>query len=429
MNALSTRPLASAMPDHLTETYTGKRLMPESYSFAAIAGGLLLVGLMTACGGSTDKAGGKGGKRDLRFPVQVEDVTSRPTQFSIAAVGSVAAFETVAITARIAGAVEKVAFQEGETADTERILVEIEPERYRLALDSAKAAMARAESALKDADSSLARRESVNRDNPGLVRDEDLQTARARSASSRADVDQAKSALALAALNLRDALVRSPIAGVLQTREVQTGQYVQPGTRLGTVMRRDPLLLRFRVPEGDAAFLKEGQALTFTAGGEGPFSAVVTLVGGAADQVSRLVDITARVDDPKRERLRPGSFAQVTAPVGSSEALATIPQSAVRPSELGFVAFIIERRGEQDVAVRKVVTLGLRTTDGQVGVRSGLTAGQRLVVRGAEALDDGSIVVIDGAPKPGKAGEKVPEKNPGAAANPAAAAAPSAGKP
>jgi multidrug efflux system membrane fusion protein len=407
----------------------GTKPMPESHPLVVAAGGVLLALLLSACGGSTDKAGGKGGKRDLRFPVQVEAVAARPTQFSIAAVGSVAAFETVAITARVAGAIEKVSFQEGETADTERVLVEIEPERYRLAVDSAKAAMVRAESALKDADSSLARRESVNRDNPGLVRDEDLQTARARSASSRADVDQAKSALALAELNLRDALVRSPIAGVLQTREVQTGQYVQPGTRLGTVMRRDPLLLRFRVPEGDAAYLKEGQPLGFTAGGEGPFSAVITLVGGAADPVSRLVDITARVDDAKRERLRPGSFAQVTVPVGSSELLATIPQSAVRPSELGFVAFVVERRGEQEVAVRCVVTLGLRTTDGNVGVRSGLTPGQRLVVRGAEALDDGSVVLIEGAAKAAKGPEKTPDKVPVAASDGAATVAPATGKP
>jgi hypothetical protein len=44
-----------------------------------------------------------------------------------------------------------------------------------------------------------------------------------------------------------------------------------------------------------------------------------------------------------------------------------------------------------------VLTLGLRTTDGLVAVRSGLAAGQRLVVRGAEALDDGALVLIEGA--------------------------------
>ncbi len=380
--------------------------------------------LLAACGAEAGKGAGKGAKRDLRFPVQVETVAPRAVQFSISAVGSVAAFETVAITARVAGAVERVLFAEGETATPERVLVEIEPERFRLAQASAKAVMGGAEAALIDAEASLTRRETVNRDNPGLVRDEDLQNARARSAALRAQVEQARSALAVAELNLRDALVRSPVAGVLQTREVQTGQYVQPGTRLATVVRRDPLLLRFRVPEGDAAHLREGQALAFAAGGEGPFNARITLVGGAADQVSRLVDITARVDDPKQERLRPGAFAQVTIAVGAAENLPIIPQRAVRPSELGFVGYVIERRGEQDVAVRAVLTLGLRTADGGVAVRSGLKPGQHLVVRGAEALSDGALVVVE-SPSPVATGMPAPV----ATGTPAAAGAAPARKP
>ena len=55
-----------------------------------------------------------------------------------------------------------------------------------------------------------------------------------------------QAALAQAELNLRDAYVRAPVAGIIETRTVQTGQYVQPGTVLATLVRRDPLLLRFR---------------------------------------------------------------------------------------------------------------------------------------------------------------------------------------
>jgi predicted secreted protein len=66
----------------------------------------------------------------------------------------------------------------------------------------------------------------------------------------------------------------------------------------------------------------------------------------------------------------------------------------VRPSDLGFVAFVAEQRGEQTVAVRRILTLGLRTPDGRVAVRSGLDHGQRLIIRGAEALDDGSLLQV-----------------------------------
>ena len=357
--------------------------------FFTVALSLTLVG----CGAS-GKNSGKPKKSDLRFPVQVEVVADREVQFSIAAVGSVAAFETVAITARVAGAVERVAFQEGDTTDTNRILVEIEPERYRLAVTSAKAILTRAEAAVTDADGSLSRREAVNRDNPGLVRDEDLQNARAKTATAHADFEQAKAALAISELNLRDALVRSPIAGVLQTRDVATGQYVQPGTRLGTVVRRDPLLLRLRVPENDVTSLKNGLSLSFTTSTGGPFAASILLVAGSADPQSRLVEITARVATGAPEELRPGAFAQVTIPVGSTEKFPVIPLTAVRPSDLGFVVFVVEQRGEQNVAVRRVLTLGLRTPDGRVAVRSGLDHGQRLIIRGSEALEDGSLLQV-----------------------------------
>ena len=81
--------------------------------FAAFA--LLLTALgLAACGAGTD-AGGKLA-RDLSFPVELQTVTAESITFSIAAVGSVEAFEIVAVTARVGGAVEKMAFAEGDAA-------------------------------------------------------------------------------------------------------------------------------------------------------------------------------------------------------------------------------------------------------------------------------------------------------------------------
>ncbi len=57
----------------------------------------------------------------------------------------------------------------------------------------------------------------------------------------------------------------------------------------------------------------------------------------------------------------------------------------MRPSERGFLAYVVE----DDKAHERVLELGLRTADGMVEVREGLKPGERLVVRGAEALKDG----------------------------------------
>jgi multidrug efflux pump subunit AcrA (membrane-fusion protein) len=103
-----------------------------------------------------------------------------------------------------------------------------------------------------------------------------------------------------------------------------------------------------------------------------------------------MVAITAQVDDPRRAELRPGSFAQVTVPVGSSGQSAVIPQTAVRPSERGFLAYVVEG----GVARERELSLGLRTADGRVEVRSGVKPGEQLVVRGGEALRDGAKVKV-----------------------------------
>jgi multidrug efflux system membrane fusion protein len=356
---------------------------------------------LAACGGAESAAGpATGGARGgpargpLSFPVEVAVVESAPVEYAIHAVGSVEAFERVSVTARVAGVVERVRFQEGDAVGPERVLAEIEPERFRLAVDSAKADLAKAEAAREEARAGLARRQAVNERNPDLVRREEVDAWRTQLASAEAEVARAEADLRLAELNLRDAFVRAPAPGVIQTREVETGRYVQPGAVVATLVRRDPLLLRFRVPESDAAELEPGLEARFgLRGGEGrEHRAELVLVGAAADPRDRMVEVTARVADSAARELRPGAFAEVTVPVGGSRSAPVVPQTAIRPSEKGFLAYVVEA----GLARERVLDLGLRTADGRVEVRAGLAAGERLVVRGAEALSDGVPVTVEG---------------------------------
>lgn len=66
----------------------------------------------------------------------------------------------------------------------------------------------------------------------------------------------------------------------------------------------------------------------------------------------------------------------------------------MRPSERGFLAFVIEEEAGKLIARERIVTLGMHTRDGHVEVREGLKVGEKLVVRGGEALKDGSAVRI-----------------------------------
>jgi multidrug efflux system membrane fusion protein len=312
-------------------------------------------------------------------------------QYELDAIGSIDAFERVQVTARVQGVVERVHFSEGEQVKQGALLAEIEPQRYQVAVRSAQAALARARASKADAEAGMGRREQALAKSPGLIPAEELEGWRTKQRLAEAELLSAQAAYDQAALNLRDARVRAPLAGTIETRSVQTGQYAQPGAVLATLVRRDPLLVRFSIAEADASKLSRGQTVSFRVRGlEGSFSAKVTHIAGIADAASRMVPITAEVAEAERDRLRPGAFAEVRVPIGGGGTLPVVPEVAVRPSERGFLAYVVEG----DVARERVLSLGMHTTDGQVEVRAGLKVGEQLVVRGAEALKDGTKIKL-----------------------------------
>ncbi|MBK5258026.1 MAG: efflux RND transporter periplasmic adaptor subunit [Thermoanaerobaculia bacterium] len=355
--------------------------------------------LLSACskGSATEQkpagqAGGPGATRGpSEFPVEAHPVETRQVEYTITAVGSLDAFERVAVTARVAGAIERVLFTEGQVVQRGQALAEIEPERYSLAVAAADATLEKQQAARSEAQAGFDRRQTASAKNPGLIRGEEIETWRTRVQTAAAEVSQAQAARAQAKLNLRDAFVRAPVAGVIQTRTVQTGQYVSAGTVLATLVRRDPLLLRFQVPEQDSGPLHTGMLARFTVSESNtPHTARITLVSAAASSSSRMVDVTANVLNSNQRELRPGAFARVAIAVGNQRNAPVIPQTAIRPSERGFLAYIIEN----GVAHQRVLTLGTRTADGQVEVKNGIQPGEMLVVRGAEALRDGVKVKV-----------------------------------
>jgi multidrug efflux system membrane fusion protein len=359
---------------------------------------VVLLGIIcTSCGTDSsvaDQTKSAANKMNMQFPVEVIAVQNRNVTYTLNAVGSVEAFEKVQVTARVAGVVEKVQFAEGSRVGSGQVLVEIEPQRYSLAVESAQASFAKSKS---DAAAGLKRRETVDIQNPGLIPGEEIEAWRTKVLVAAAEVSQTGAALNQAKLNLHDAYVRAPVAGVVQTRTVQTGQYVQPGSVLATLVRRDPLLLRFQATEQDAVRLQPGLKAFFKVrDSEQEFQARLIHVAASTEESTRMVAVTAEVIDKEKETLRSGSFAEVRVPVGGSHPLPVVPQTAIRPSEKGFLAFVVEN----GKAVERILVPGMRTADGYVEVLSGLRAGDLLVVRGAEGLSDGVLVRLVESQRP-----------------------------
>jgi RND family efflux transporter MFP subunit len=350
----------------------------------------VLFALLSACSTHPAAAPPKSGRQALVYTVDVITVEAKKVDYMVQAPGTIDAFERVQVTARVAGIVDRVLFAEGQQVKKGTALVGIDGERFSLAVAQAKAELGKATAMQADAEAMVARREGATKDHPGLIPGEEIASDKTRVLTAKADSDVAVQALRTAQVNLRDSSVVAPIDGVIQTRTVETGQYVQAGYVMATLLRNDPMLLHFQVEPDDAPRLKPGMTATFTMREtQRTFNAKLTLVAGAADSTTHMVSITGEVvADEHKYWLRPGSFCDVTLDLGAKRDAPLIPRSAARATDHGYVAYVVAG----DTAKERPLTLGMSTRDGWVEVRAGLKAGDTLVVRGAEALSNGSKV-------------------------------------
>lgn len=360
---------------------------------------------LSACGKPSEISGKP--KGDQPFPVEIATVAERSVTQSLHAPGTIEAFETVQITTRVAGSLDRLAVAEGDLVAIGDVIATIDAERYRIALNTAEAQRTRAEAVCEDAQASSARRDELAKTD--RVRQEEAQQARLRLAQANADLAIAKAAVERAALDLKDATVTAPIAGIIQRREARTGAYLPVGAPLVTLVQRDPLEVRFSVLVADAARLTVGQVITAQPRGSAKsLTATIRLIADAVDAGTRLVPVVARLATDAPRDVRPGSFAEIQV-VLPPRLIIAVPSLALRASERGTLAYIVDG----DILRERVVTLDGQSDAGELVVKDGLHAGDRLAVRAADGLRDGMKVTISdpGAGSrvgadPGKSGKK-----------------------
>lgn len=179
-----------------------------------------------------------------------------------------------------------------------------------------------------------------------------------------------------------DVIVRTPIAGVVTSREAQPGTVVLPGTPLVTVGNPDRLQIGMHLPEQAAAGVHPGASVRY-AMTEAPterFDAVVTRVAPTVDTLTRTVEVVAQLRG--RTTGRAESFVQADIEgTGTAPAL-VVPATAVQAMQGDTVVIVSEPRGEGLFIKAVPVRVGRRTTD-RVEVLGGVSSGTTVVVRGA----------------------------------------------
>ncbi len=269
---------------------------------------LLAAGVVVSCGGSSESAAPRQQRAALRVrvsPVAVQDVV-----YQIKSLGQIEAQDMVQVTAQVEGVATDVRFREGDRVSTSTVLLRIDPDRYRLEAERAKAVLDQAKAERGQAEADLKRREALAQSE--LLSAEELTRSRSDRNRLAAAVDVSEAAPGIALQNLAARGGAAPIAGTIDTRTVDTGQFVRTGTVLATIVDASRLRLRFKVSEAESLRATVGGNVTFRVAPLGPrdFTARIYHVGRIADATTRQVEVLAWVENPGE--LKPGFFAEVT---------------------------------------------------------------------------------------------------------------------
>jgi multidrug efflux system membrane fusion protein len=342
--------------------------------------------LAPGCGGGSDVAAGRPQRLALR--VRVAPVAVRDVVYQIKSLGQIEARDMVQVTAQVDGVVTDVRFREGDRVGPGTLLLRIDPDRYRLEAERAQAVIQQSRAEQERAGADLRRREALAQND--LLSAEELNRSRSDATRLTASVEVAQAALGIAQQNLQRAEVRPQVPGVINTRTVDTGQFVRMGTVLATIVDSSRLRLRFKVSEAESLRANVGGSVTFRVAPLGPrdFTAQIYHVGRIADTTTRQVEVLAWVDN--LGELKPGFFAEVTLAGEERKNALVVPEGAIQASEQGFVTYVVEK-GQ---ARMRPIQQGLRTGSGLVEILSGLKPGETVVTEGSDRLADGIPVEI-----------------------------------
>ncbi len=328
------------------------------------------------------------------YSVVVETARLEHLAYRIETVGELIADEEVQVAAEVEGVLGPLTFREGDRVTPATVLVEVDPIRFRLAVERQEAALAKSGADLREKEAALAKRASLHKREAGWVPEEEMLRFEAEVAEALAAQAEADAQLKLARHDLERSRVRPPIAGDIERRLVNAGQWVGRGTGIATIVKRRPLRLSFTVTEEESAHLRLGAVVQFRvpAYGREEFPGTIFFVSGTANPRTRRIEGLAQVPNDD-ERLKPGFFARVALDVSARDDAILVPETAVIATEDGFVAYVVEG----GIARRRVLETGLRTAAGKIEVRNGIKAGESVVVRGAGLLQDGVTAAIEEA--------------------------------
>ena len=367
--------------------------------------GLSIVGALVAWrygsfSGSTAKA-----QPPPAIPVTAGTAATRNVPVYVEGLGSVQAFNTVAVKTRVDGQITKVFFHEGQDVKAGDSLFQIDPRPFENALQQAQATKEKDEAQLESAKLDLDRATKLLV--PGFQTRQGYDQQKATVGQLTAAVKADEAQIATAQLNVDYSLVRSPIDGRTGQRQVDVGNLVQTAqnVNLVTIAQLHPIFVSFTVPATRLDDIRRSQAkqpLKVIAYAQDDTTELaqgqLTLIDNQVDVATGTIHLKAQFDN-KGEPLWPGAFVSMRIVLTNREDAVTVPEEAVMRGPTGSYVYVLDN---DDVAQRRAVEIAA-TQEGIAVVSKGLKSGERIVTEGQYRLIDGAKTKV-GAPQQAQLG-------------------------
>jgi len=333
------------------------------------------------------------------IPVTAGTAATRNMPVYVEGLGTVQAFNAVAVKTRVDGQIVKVFFREGQEVKAGDALFQIDPRPFENALQQAEATKEKDEAQLQSAQLDLDR--AVKLLVPGFQTRQGYDQQKATVGQLQAAIKADQAQIGTAQLNIDYSLVKSPIDGRTGQRLVDIGNFVQAAqnTNLVMITQMRPIFVSFTVAAERLDDIRKSQAhaplrviayamddKTSLAQGE------LTLIDNQVDVATGTIHLKAQFDNVG-EPLWPGEFVNARIVLSTREDAVTVPEEAVMEGPDGPYVYVI---GDDDTVHRRPVEVAANQ-DQLAVVGRGLQAGERIVVEGQYRLVDGAKVKI-GAP-------------------------------
>jgi membrane fusion protein, multidrug efflux system len=325
-------------------------------------------------------------------PAQVSAVvaTSEVVPHYAQGVGSLTAVHQVTVTPEVGGRVTEIDFESGARVKASDKIIQINdaPDLGDLANYQAQARLAAV---------TLQRAQFLQQRQFGPQTDVD---------TAQSQLDQAKAMIQKTQAIIAQKNIVAPFTGRLGVRQVNLGQYLNPGDPTVTLTDLTLLYVNFTLPSQDTPRIAVGQKVDVTADAfpGRKFSATITTIEPQISASTRTISIQATMPNPD-EALLPGMFVNAAVVLPDQAAEVVLPETAVEYTLYGDSAYVIRQDGTGTdgkpllKAFRAPVKTGLRWGN-KVEVLDGLKAGDQVVAAGQLKVQDGMAVAVTGNPPP-----------------------------